>query len=155
MSNVYLDIITTFLGCLLIILVVWYVLYSFSHMKALKALGYNKAWLSWFPPLGLYWALADVALDLDGEYDMEICSFCIPGLVFKLWWLIAIAVSFIPVAGTILNIVLIVICSGTCYRKIYAKLDGKDESEVRVLGYLSGLFPIIAAFKFLTGKYSA
>jgi hypothetical protein len=124
-------------------------------MKALKALGYNKAWLAWFPPLGLYWALADVALDLDGEYDMEICSFCIPGLVFKLWWLIAIAVSFIPVAGTILNIVLIVICSGTCYRKIYAKLDGKDESEVRVLGYLSGLFPIIAAFKFLTGKYSA
>ncbi|MDE6914371.1 MAG: hypothetical protein K2P35_11865 [Lachnospiraceae bacterium] len=155
MSNVYLDIITTFLGCLLIILVAWYVLYSFSHMKALKALGYNKAWLAWFPPLGLYWALADVALDLDGEYDMEICSFCIPGLVFKLWWLIAIAVSFIPVAGTILNIVLIVICSGTCYRKIYAKLDGKDESEVRVLGYLSGLFPIIAAFKFLTGKYSA
>lgn len=148
-------ILEAFIGFILIIAVVCYVLYAFSHMKALKALGYNKPWLAWLAPLGLYWALADVALDLDGEYNMEILSFCIPGIVFKLWWLIAVAVSFIPVVGSILNLVLIVVCAGTCYIKIYAKLDGKDESEVRLLGYLSGLFPIIAVFKFLIGKYSA
>ena len=145
----------TFVILLLIILLVWYALYSLSHMKALKVLGYNKPWLAWLAPLGLYWALAAVALDLDGEYDMEIFSFRIPGIAFKLWYLIGLAISLIPVIGSILNIVFTVVCAGTCYIKIYAKLDEKDESEVRVIGYLSGLLPIIAVVKFLTGKYSA
>jgi len=122
-------------------------------MIALKALGYNKPWLVWFAPLGLYWALAAVTLDLEGVYDMEIFSFRISGLAFKLWYLIAVAVSFIPIAGTILSIALTVICAGTCYIKIYAKLDGRDESEVQALGYLSGLFPIIAVFKFFKGFF--
>ena len=142
----------TIIGIILIVTLICYVLYSFSHMEALKALGYNKPWLAWFAPLGLYWALAAVSLDLDGEYNMEVLSFEVPGIVFKLWYLIAVAVSIIPLAGTILSIILTVICAGTCYIKIYAKLDEKDESEVRTLGYLSTLFPIIAVFKFLTGK---
>lgn len=142
-------------GIILSVALICYVLYSFSHMKALKALGYNKPWLAWFAPLGLYWALAAVSLDLDGEYNMEVLSFEIPGIVFKLWYLIAVAVSIIPLAGAILSIILTVICAGTCYIKIYAKLDERDESEVQVLGYLSALFPVIAVFKFLTGKYSA
>ncbi len=142
----------TIIGIILIVTLICYVLYSFSHMEALKALGYNKPWLAWFAPLGLYWALAAVSLDLDGEYNMEVLSFEVPGIVFKLWYLIAVAVSIIPLAGTILSIILTVICAGTCYIKIYAKLDEKDESEVRTLGYLSALFPIIAVFKFLTGK---
>lgn len=139
-------------GIILSVALICYVLYSFSHMKALKALGYNKPWLAWFAPLGLYWALAAVSLDLDGEYNMEVLSFEIPGIVFKLWYLIAVAVSIIPLAGAILSIILTVICAGTCYIKIYAKLDERDESEVQVLGYLSALFPVIAVFKFLTGK---
>lgn len=139
----------------LIIAVVYYILNALVHIKALKALGYNKPWLAWFPPLGLYWALAEVALDIDGEYDMEVWSFCMPGIAFKLWYLIAVAVSFIPVIGTIISIILTIACAGTCYIKIYAKLDGKDESEVRLLGYLSGIIPIIPTFKFLIGKYRA
>ncbi len=139
-------------GIILSVALICYVLYSFSHMKALKALGYNKPWLAWFAPLGLYWVLAAVSLDLDGEYNMEVLSFEVPGIVFKLWYLIAVAVSIIPLAGAILSIILTVICAGTCYIKIYAKLDQRDESEVQVLGYLSALFPVIAVFKFLTGK---
>lgn len=140
-------------GAILIFAIVCYVLYAFSHMKALKALGYNKAWLAWLAPLGLYYALADVTLDLEGDYEMELLSFRIPGLAFKLWYLIAVVISFIPVAGSILNIALTTVCAGTCYIKIYAKLEERDESDVQVIGYLSGLFPIIAIFKFLTGKY--
>lgn len=30
-----------------IIIIAWYVLCSYAHMKALKALGYDKAWLAW------------------------------------------------------------------------------------------------------------
>jgi len=139
----------------LIITVVYFILDVLSHIKALKALGYNKPWLAWFAPLGLYWALAEAALDIDGEYDMEVWSFRIPGTAFKLWYLIAVAVLFIPVVGTILRLIITIACAGTCYIKIYAKLDGKDESEVRLLGYLSGIIPIIPIFKFLIGKYRA
>lgn len=155
MSDAELQIIGIFVIVILIIALICYALYILSHIKALKALGYKKSWLAWLAPLGLYWALADVALDLDGEYDMEIFSFRIPGLAFKLWYLIALVVSFIPIVGGILNIVLTVACAGTCYIKIYAKLDKKDEREVQVLGYLSGLLPVIAVFKFFTGKYDA
>lgn len=139
----------------LVIVLIFYVLYALSHMKALKALGYNKAWLVWIAPIGLYWALAEVAMDLDGTYDMEVLSFRIPGTVFKLWYLIAVAVSFIPAVGGILNLVLTIICAGTCYIKMYAKLDNKEERDVQALGYVSAFFPVIAVFKFLTGKYSA
>lgn len=36
-----------FVGILVGIL--YYVAFSWSHMKALKALGYDKAWLAWIP----------------------------------------------------------------------------------------------------------
>ncbi len=62
--------------------------------------------------------------------------------------------AFIPTVGSLLNLVLTVICLGTCYIKMYAKLDGRDEKDVQALGYVSGFFPIIAVFKFLFGKYN-
>lgn len=33
---------------ILIIAIACYVIFSYAHMKALKALGYDKAWLAWF-----------------------------------------------------------------------------------------------------------
>ena len=38
----------------LLIVIAWYVLCSYSHMKALNALGYDKSWLAWIP-FGVYW----------------------------------------------------------------------------------------------------
>ena len=32
-----------------IIVIACYVIFSVSHMKALKAMGYDKAWLAWIP----------------------------------------------------------------------------------------------------------
>lgn len=34
---------------ILIIAIACYVIFSYAHMKALKALGYDKAWLAWIP----------------------------------------------------------------------------------------------------------
>lgn len=45
---------------ILVIGVVCWVLYGISHMKALKAVGYDKAWMAWIP-LANMWALAEVA----------------------------------------------------------------------------------------------
>ena len=138
---------------LLVIAIAIYVLYSLSHMKALKALGYANPWMAWIPFLN-YWALADVALN--GEENMSLFgSLSIPAIVFKLWWVIYIVISCIPKVGGFLGLVLTIICLGTCYIKMYARLDGKDEKDVQVIGYLSGWIPLIAMCKFLAGKYDA
>lgn len=138
---------------LIIIAIVFYVLYGISHMKALKAFGYDKPWMAWIP-FANYFALADAVLN--GEDNIKLFgSLSIPAVVFKFWWVIALVVSFIPVVGKILNYVLRIVCLGTCYIKIYAKLDGKAEQEVQALGYVSGFLPIVALFKFLAGKYQA
>ncbi len=136
----------------LVIVVVCWVLYGISHMKALKAVGYDKAWMAWIPFANM-WALAEVALD--GDESMTLFgSLNIPAIAFKLWWAVGLVLSFIPTVGSLLNLVLTVICLGTCYIKMYAKLDGRDEKDVQALGYVSGFFPIIAVFKFLFGKYN-
>ena len=41
-----------------LIVIAWYVVSSIAHMKALKALGYDKAWLAWIP-YGVFYACAD------------------------------------------------------------------------------------------------
>lgn len=136
-----------------VVIIAVYVLYSLSHMKALKALGYDKPWMAWIP-FANYWALADVALN--GEESMNLFgSFSIPAIAFKLWWLIAYIVMFVPAVGQLLYLAVTIIGLGTCYIKMYARLDGKDEKDVRVLGYLSGWIPLIAMCKFLAGKYDA
>ena len=136
---------------MLIFTAIFYVLYGVSHMKALKALGYDKPWMAWIP-LANYWALAEVVLD-DEENVNLLGSFNVSAKVFKLWWLIAYAIAFVPGVGSLLNLVLHVVCLGTCYIKIYARLDGRDEGEMQVLGYVSGFFPIVAVVKFLIGRY--
>lgn len=133
------------------IIAVFYVLYGISHMRALRALGYDRPWMAWIP-FANDWALAEVTLN--GAENINLFnSFDIPAMVFKLWWLIAIGVSYVPIVGMLLNLGLRVICLGTCYIKMYAKLDGTDEKEQQVIGYISGFFPIVAACKFLAGRY--
>ena len=48
-----------FVGILVGIL--YYVAFSWSHMKALKALGYDKAWLAWIP-FGVLFACSDATV---------------------------------------------------------------------------------------------
>lgn len=145
-----------FWGTILFVLVlagVLCVLYGISHSKALKALGYARPWMVWIP-FANYWALAEVALD--GEENIIFFdSYSVPATLFKLWWLIMYGVSVIPGVGSILSLAIRVICLGTCYTKMYARLDGKTEAETQALGYVSGFFPIIAIFKFLMGRYNA
>lgn len=138
---------------LLVIAVAVYVLYSLSHMKALKALGYDKPWMAWIP-FACYWAFAEAALN--GEDNVQLFgSLNLPGIALKLWWVVAYIVMWVPAVGRLLYVVVTIIGLGTCYIKMYARLDGKDEKDVQAIGYVSGFLPIIAVFKFLAGKYDA
>ena len=116
----------------LVVMVACYVLYAVSHMKALKALGYKNAWLAWIP-YGVFYACADAAAEGEGEKVKLFGSLELPAMVFKLWWILPLALLFIPA-------------------KMYAKLEGKQESETQAIGCVSGLIPIIAVVKFLSYK---
>ncbi len=152
MYSTFLAIIGVYLIAVLAVVIVIYVLYGISHMKALKALGYDKPWMAWIP-FANYWALAEVVLN--GQESITLFdSLNIPAMLFKLWWVIAFCVSYIPGLGAILNVALRVICLGTCYTKIYARLDRTDEKDTQVLGYVSGFISIVASCKFLAGKYN-
>lgn len=135
--------------CLAIVVAV-YVFYGLSHMKALKALGYDKAWLAWIP-YGVYFGCAD-AVSQNEENVMLFNKFSIPSMVFKLWWVLPIVISFLPLNDSLINIVnrvLYIIFLGCTYAKMYARIEGKTEEETQVLGCVSGFLPIIAACKFI------
>lgn len=142
-----------FLLFILAITVACYVIYSISHMKALKALGYRNAWLAWIP-YGSYFACADSVSE--GQEKIRLFdSFEIPAMVFKLWWIIPLAFVAIPLnerveqlIGVVLNIVFL----GCTYAKMYARLEGKAERDTQALGCVSGFIPIVAVVKFFMMK---
>ena len=140
---------------ILIIAIACYVIFSYAHMKALKALGYDKAWLAWIPFACTFGCADAVAKDED-LVDM-FGSFSVPAFVFKLWWIVplVVALPFVPFPGglgRLLTFALNIVFLGSIYAKMFAALDGKTESEEQVLGCVSGALPIVAVFKFLCIK---
>lgn len=141
-----------YLAVFLVIGLVVYVLSSLAHMKALKALGYSKAWMAWIPFVRLY-AFADVAADNQESVHM-FGSVSVPAVLYKFWWVVWIVLPFVPIIGSLASTVELVVFLGNCYVKMYARLEGTTEQDQQVIGYLSGLLPIIAIVKFLAGKYN-
>ncbi|MBQ7944348.1 MAG: hypothetical protein IJ326_09840 [Lachnospiraceae bacterium] len=132
--------------------IIMYILTALSHMKALKMMGYHTPWHAWIPILR-YMAYAD---SVCRENGVTILGQQIPTNVFKFWWVLIVIADVVALKfstlGSILNLVVMVICLGTIYIKMYARLEGKEESEVQVIGYLSGWLPIIAVVKFFLYK---
>jgi hypothetical protein len=145
-----LAIIGAFSVVFLIIVAVVYVVTSLGTYKALKRLGYNNAWMAWIPVVN-YFAMADVAAGGQQQVNL-IGTLTIPATLYKLWWLVMLVAGFIPAIGGILAIVIQVICLGSIYIKMFARLEGTTEQAQQVVGYISGLIPIVGAIKFLTIK---
>lgn len=126
-----------------------YVFNAYTHMNALKALGYQNAWLAWIP-YASYYACADAVSQGEEQVNM-FNKVNVPVVVFKLWWIIPLVLGFLlegkilTLAVRLLNIVFL----GYSYTRMYARLEGKTEEETTALGCISGLFPIIAAIKFI------
>lgn len=131
----------------LAVVVALYVVEALAIMRVLTILGYQNPWMAWIPLLN-YFALARVTANENG--NTRIFGFELPNMVFCFWWVAWLAVDYIPNVGGLLGIVLRVICLGTCFIYIYSRVENKPESEVKALGYVSGLIPIIAIVKFLT-----
>lgn len=144
-----------FLGAYMVVVIVialaYYVVASLAHMKALKALGYDKPWMAWIPFANFY-AYADAVSG--GQDNVNLFgNLSVPAMVYKLWWIGYLVASFIPAIGSILALVIMVVFLGNCYVKMYARLDNTAEQDQQVIGYLSGFIGLIAVVKFLIGKY--
>lgn len=142
----------------LIILVVCYVLSSLAHMKALNAMGYDKAWMAWIP-FAQWYACADAATAGKQDDVKLFGSISVPVSVYKFWWVLLIAFQilgrfFLGSLFSLLTTVVQIIFLGNTYVKMYAQLEGTDEKDQQVIGYVSGFLVIIAVFKFLFGKYN-
>ena len=133
-----------------IVAIACYIIFSMAHMKALKAMGYDKAWLAWIP-YGVWYACAE-AVAGDEEQVRLFDSFEVPVLVFKLWWIVPLALNFVSFSGSLenmINFALNLVFRGSTYAKMYAVLDHKTERETQTIGAVSGIVPIVAVVKFL------
>lgn len=112
--------------------ILYYVAFSWSHMKALKALGYDKAWLAWIP-FGVLFACSD-AVTGDADQVRMFNSFEVPAAVFKFWWIAQLALWVLSLSGplaTLINLALNITFYGCTYAKMYALLERKAEEETR------------------------
>ena len=125
-----------------------YIIYSFTHMKALKLVGYSNPWYAWIPFIN-YYAFTDAVCEDEYIYILQIK---VPTEYFKFWWVLQILLPITPLAGIILSMLLKTICLGTIYTKFYAKIEQQPEENVQVLGYISGFLRIVPIVKFFIYK---
>lgn len=133
---------------LFLMLIGVYVLWSIACAKALIYAGYSNTWMAWIP-IAREWALADAASA--GSETLDMFGAQVPKILFELSGLLFLIV-IVPFIGAILFLPGTIILRGTIYSNLYATCEDVDISQTRVLGYLSGAFPIIALIKFFMYK---
>jgi hypothetical protein len=147
---VYLALLGAYALVTIIVVIAVYVVLSLGFYKALKRLGYANAWMGWVPVANLY-ALADVAAD--GQDNINVIgTVTIPAMLYKFWWAIVFVANFVPAIGSILAIAIQVICFGNIFIRLFARMSYTSQQEQQVIGYISGLLPIVGAIKFLATK---
>lgn len=134
-----------------IIAIAAYVVSSLAYMKVFRRCGENvvAAWI----PFWRDWTIASCACA--GEENVSLYGLICPSLVLKLYWLIQGGLSFILSGSSVGNLLAYLVGAaflGQIFTTLYARFEEKTEEECRVIGVLSGLFPIIAWIKFLSMK---
>lgn len=153
MENLFLTIwaiVGAYIVVAMIVVIAYYIISSLAYMKMLRTFGYARPWMAWIP-LANWFAFAEVAVG-NAEQITLFGKVTIPVIFYKLWWVLMLICASIPLVGSFLATVIRVVFLGNCFTKIYAKLEYTSEQEQQVIGYLSGLLPIIAVVKFLTSK---
>lgn len=132
-----------------ILIIAAYILWALAVQKVLKKLGSDMAWMAWIPILSTI-ALAREADD--GTGNVDVFGMSVPVNLFMFWGIAKSVLSMVPTAGGILSFAFGGICGGVMYRTIYAKMEGRKESEMLGIGLVSGFFPIVALVKFFSYK---
>lgn len=139
----------------LIIAIAIYVVSSLAYMKAMKMSGYAYPVAAWVP----FWrdyAIADTACA--GQDPVSLFGLSCPALLLKLYWLITLALSFVLNGSSVGNILVYIVNAlflAQIFTTLFARFEGKEEADCRVIGIVSGLLPIVAWVKFLMHKPQA
>ncbi|MCD7738909.1 MAG: hypothetical protein LUH58_07720, partial [Lachnospiraceae bacterium] len=131
---------------LVALLVIVFILNGIGRTHVLKELGSGRAWLGWIPYAG------QICLGLhvkDEEGKIPVFGAKVNSTVVALWPVYVLICSYIPNVGSILGLVVSIILGGSVYAAVYAKMEEKDLSETRVLGYVTGWIGLVATVKFL------
>ena len=153
------DTLATFAVFVFGLVTAYYIFSSAANAKALRMIGYNKAWLAWVPYLR-YWAIADATKD-DGPTTRIYGRWNVYNALYTLWFALLFVVQlmdggitvFIPAAlGTILDLIIMGVFLGGAYAKVLSRITGKPEEECYFFGAWSGVFPIVAAIRFCFAK---
>lgn len=153
------DTLATFATIVFGIVAAYYIFSSAANAKALRKIGYDKAWLAWVPYLR-YWAIADATKD-EGHSTKIYGRYNIPNTLYTLWFALLLVVNvidggltaWIPATlGTIIDIIIMGLLLGGAYAKVLARITNKPERECFVFGMWSGVFPIVAAIRFCYAK---
>lgn len=150
--GIFSSIVTFGIGVALIFLVaivLWYVLSSIAHLRALKALGYDKAWLAWIP-YGCYFACADAITSEEDTQVSILNKFSVPTMLFKLWWVALIIVPMLNLNSSLSSVVIFalqVVFLGHTYATMYALLDETSLEDNTVIGIVSSIIPFVVIYK--------
>lgn len=139
----------------LIIAIAVYVVSSLAYMKAMKMCNYAHPVAAWIP----FWrdyAIADTSCD--GRDTVSLFGLPCPALLLKLYWLITLALSFVLSGSSIGNLLVYIINAiflAQIFITLFARFEGKEEPDCRVIGIVAGLLPIVAWVKFFMYKPQA
>jgi hypothetical protein len=136
--------------------VISYIFTSLGFYRIFRRFGYINAWLAWIPYFK-YYALAEVAAG--GQKKVRfVGNFYIPTIIYKLWWVVAIAIVILSynmhytLAGLTIALVIRIFFLGSAAIKVAALITHTDEDCHRIFGFFTGVLPIIGGIRFIGVK---
>lgn len=139
-------------ACIGLIGIAYYIWQSLEFYWLFKMCSYSNAWMAWIPILR-YYALAEVTGDASGQTRLYLINQDISTDLFRFWPILTLVVSRINGVGGILELLLTILCLGSCFTTVYSKFENRHPDEMKVLGYLSGWLPIIGVIKLTQYKH--
>lgn len=139
----------TSLAVIMCIGLIWLGFYIWASMEffwLFQMCGYHNAWMAWIPILR-YYALAEVTGDGMGQNRLYLIGTDIATDLFRFWPILTLIISRIDHVGGILELLLTILCLGSCFTTVYSKFEKRNPGEVNVIGYLSGWIPLIGVIK--------
>ncbi len=132
-----------YIALAVILALVYLLLTALAMVKILRILHY------WLPILGVIPLLSGIVLTSAAPADYY--RLPIPKRLFRLWPIVTFAMIFVPGLG-LLSRVINGLCLGYVYTLIYLKVFGTNIQTERVLGFVSGFIPFVAAIRFFSIK---
>ena len=134
-----------------LVALVTYIITSTVFYKLYKRMGYKLALLAWIPYVRE--GVLVLLTDLDNTNSINILGKRFNRNLVKFFPLLYLLV-FIPMIGTILVVLTKLFIFGSVCRDLYCKVERLSQKDVKIIGYFSGIFPVVLIAKIWQYLYS-